>query len=144
MTSMQALRGIDLAREHIRAFSESDWDALMALDTPDAIYDEMATGVTLRGPATIVEGLKVWKKAFPDLKGTITRYTGDDRLLAIELTWEGTFTGELMTPQGMVKGNGTRGMVPAVQFITLEGNKIAAIDHYFDFNTILKEAGIGG
>lgn len=141
MTSVQTRTGIDIARMHIKAFSESDWDTLMSLATPDCTYEEIATGLKLDGPSQIVEGLKSWKNAFPDLKGTITGYTGDNRSLAIELTWDGRFTGQLMTPNGMISGNGATGSIRAAQFIAFANERISSTRHYFDLNSILMQAG---
>ncbi len=141
MNTLQTLSTLDLCREQIAAFSSSDWEGMKQLFTADALYEEVATGVVLRGPEAIVAGLKFWKMAFPDLKGTITRYTGDDRLMAIELSWEGTLEGDLMLPGRTVKATGRRGTIMAAQFVTFAEGRISAIHHYFDVGTILRQAG---
>ncbi len=135
MSVLQPVHGIDLIREQIEAFNHGNWEGVARLFTPNAIYEEMALGLTLRGPDNIVTGLELWRNTYPDLVGTITRYIGDDQAMAIELVWEGTFTNDLVTPKGVIKATGTHDRVFAAQFYTFEEGRISALHHYFDLAT---------
>lgn len=138
MSALQTIHGIDLVREQVDAFNAGDWEGVKRLLTSNAVYDELALKLTLHGADNIVAGLKAWRNSYPDLKGTITRYVGDDQTMAVEIVWEGTFTNDLLTPTGMVKATGTHDRVFAAQFYTFEEGRISALHHYFDFGSAIR------
>ena len=57
------------------------------------------------------------------------------------MTWKGTHTGPLATPQGTLPASGKRQKTPAAFFFTFEGDKIKESRHYFDSMTLLKQIG---
>jgi len=60
---------------------------------------------------------------------------------SLEVTWEGTQTGDLEGPQGTVPASGRQVSVPAVWVMEVEGDKGKALRHYFDLMTVLAQIG---
>ena len=62
--------------------------------------------------------------------------------VAIELTWEGTQSGPMATPDGQELSPSNKPMtVKSVEVIEIEDDKIKALRHYFDLMTILQQTG---
>ncbi|HEY7957255.1 MAG TPA: ester cyclase [Polyangia bacterium] len=136
---------ITILRRQLEALGERDWKTYRSLFTDDAIYEEEPTQRRVQGPGAIVELVEKWTRAFPDLQATVQSAfaggAGGDRLVA-ELKWEGTLRGPLEGPFGPVSPTGLRGTMPAVQVVCFEGERISEIRHYFDFLTLLVQAGV--
>jgi len=131
---------VAIARENIDAFNAADWGRFKSTLAPDSIYDELATQRRL-GVDDAVEASREWKRSFPDAIGTITKSfaSGDDAVL--EITWNGTHTGELRGPLGSIPPTGKRVEVRAVQVVKVRGDKIAETRHYFDLMGMLQQIG---
>ncbi len=131
----------EIAQAQRAAFAARDWDAYTAGLAPDAVYVEMATGVTARGAAAFTDAVKRWTETYPDLRATIdAAFVCGDTVVA-ELTWAGTQDGPLQGPFGTIPPTGTSGTVKAVQVTTYEGDKVKELHHYFDLATILQPIG---
>jgi steroid delta-isomerase-like uncharacterized protein len=132
---------IKLAKEGIDAFSAGDWERFKAPLSSDAVYEELATQRKVQGPDQIVEASKGWKEAFPDAKGTITKVTEGSDTVVLEITWQGTHTGELVSPMGSIPPSRKRVNLPAVQIVRFKGDKVAETRHFFDLMTLLAQIG---
>jgi limonene-1,2-epoxide hydrolase len=133
-------------RRQLEALSERDWKTYRSLLTDDAVYDEEPTQRRVQGPEAIAQLVEQqWTRAFPDLRGSVLSAfgggAGEDRLVA-EIEWEGTLRGPLEGPFGPVSPTGLHGRLPAVQVVRFEGDRICEIRHYFDFLTLLVQAGV--
>jgi steroid delta-isomerase-like uncharacterized protein len=136
--------GIDkvhLAKEGIDAFSAGDWERFKAPLSSDAVYEELATQRKVQGPDEIVEASKGWKEAFPDAKGTITKVTEGSDTVVLEITWEGTHTGDLISSMGAIPPSQKRVKIPAVQVVRFKGDKVVETRHFFDLMTLLAQIG---
>ena len=132
---------VQLAKEGIEAFNNGDWERFIAPLSSDAVYEELATQRKVRGPDQIVEASKGWKEAFPDAKGTITKVTEGADTVVLEITWQGTHTGDLVSPMGAIPASKKRVTIPAVQIVRFKGDKIAETRHFFDLMTMLAQIG---
>jgi steroid delta-isomerase-like uncharacterized protein len=132
---------VKLARKQIDAFNTGDWEQLRASLATDSLYDELGTQRKIEGPEKIVELFKAWKTAFPDAAGTVTSAVASGNKAALEVTWKGTHTGPLETPEGTIPASGKRQETPAAYFFAFEGDKIKESRHYFDSMTLLKQIG---
>jgi steroid delta-isomerase-like uncharacterized protein len=132
---------VKIAREQVDAFNSSDWERMRAGLTADARYDELATQRKVESPEQIVELFKGWKTAFPDAVGTVTSTVASGSIAALEVTWNGTQTGPLVTAEGTIPASGKRQETPAVIFFAFEGGKIKESRQYFDSMTLLKQIG---
>lgn len=132
---------LTVVEEQIAAFAFKDWARYQEALTPDAIYDEKATGRRVQGAAAVTAAVRSWAEPYPDLIPIITKVVACGDAVVAEVTWKGTQTGPLVGPFGTVPPTGKQGEVPAVAVFLFEGSKIKEIRHYFDFLTILRQAG---
>ena len=132
---------VRLAKEGIEAFSAGDWERFKAPLSSDAVYEELATQRKVQGPDQIVEASKGWKEAFPDATGTITKVTEGADTVVLEITWQGTHTGDLVSPMGTIPASQKRVKISAVQVVRFKGDKVAETRHFFDLMTLLDQIG---
>ena len=132
---------IKIAGEQIDAFNKGDWERMAARLASNSRYDELGTARRIDGPEKIVELFKGWKKAFPDAVGKVTSAVASGEMAALEVTWTGTHTGPLVTPEGTIPASGKRQETPAALVYTFAGDKIKVSRHYFDSLTLLKQIG---
>jgi steroid delta-isomerase-like uncharacterized protein len=132
---------VKLAREQVDAFSRGDWQGLRAGLASDSHYEELGTTRTVDGAEEIVELFKGWKQAFPDAAGTVTSAVASADMVALEVTWNGTHSGPLVTAEGTIAASGKRQQTPAAIFFTFAGDKIKESRQYFDSLTLLKQIG---
>jgi ketosteroid isomerase-like protein len=59
----------------------------------------------------------------------------------LEVTWEGTQTGEMVTEQGTIPPSGKRQTTPAAFIFDYEDGKLKESRHYFDMLSFLKQIG---
>jgi steroid delta-isomerase-like uncharacterized protein len=127
------------AKSVVEAFNSSDWDAMRGL-VGDSTYNELGTQRSLRGDA-LMEALEGWKTAMPDVKGTVTgTVEGGDRVV-LEVMWEGTQTGEMVTEQGTIPPSGKRQRTPAAWVFDYDNGTLKETRQYFDLLTFLKQIG---
>ena len=132
---------VKLAREQVDAFSRGDWQSLRAGLASDSHYEELGTARTVDGAEEIVELFKGWKQAFPDAVGTVTSAVASADKVALEVTWNGTHSGPLVTAEGTIAASGKRQQTPAAIFFTFAADKIKESRQYFDSLTLLKQIG---
>ena len=137
-----AASAVDVARESIECFTAGDFDRLRALLADDSYEEEHATQRRLDGAEAQVDAARGWKEAFPDGRGTVHGAYVDGNTVTLELTWEGTQSGPMRTPDGHeLPPSNRRGTVSACQVMEIEDGKIKATRHYFDLMTILQQVG---
>ena len=130
-----------IAREAVEAFNAGDWKRTKAIMTPDYVSNEVGTGRRIQGPEEVVAALKGWKKAMPDVKGTVTKALASGNTVTLQVTWEATHTGPLEGPSGTIPASGKRQVTPAAWILTFKGEKIKESDHYFDMLSLLTQIG---
>jgi steroid delta-isomerase-like uncharacterized protein len=134
---------IDVARESIECFNAGDFDRLRSLLADDSWEEELATQRRLDGADAQVNAARGWKEAFPDGRGTIHGAYADGGTVTLELTWEGTQSGPMRTPDGQeIPATNRRGTVKACQVIEVDDGKIRSTRHYFDLMTLLQDIGV--
>jgi len=133
---------IKCASQFVEAYNSGDWDRLKESFTADAVYDEVGTRRRLQGPDEILRANQGWKQAFPDSKGSITGAFADNGDVMLEITWEGTHTGPLESPQGLIPPSGKHFEVRACQVVKVEQDKIKEDHHYFDMVSLLDQLGV--
>jgi steroid delta-isomerase-like uncharacterized protein len=132
-----------IAEQDIEAFNRGDWDLTRGVYAPDAVFDELATGRRFEGVEEMIAALQGWREAFPDARGTITNAFSSGNQVVQEVTWEGTQSGELESPQGPIPASNRRVVVRAVQVLTLDDGRIKENRHYFDMMGLLQQIGVG-
>jgi steroid delta-isomerase-like uncharacterized protein len=132
----------DVARESVECYSAGDFDRLRSLLADDFYEEELATQRRLEGADARVETVQGWKQSFPDEQGTITGVYTSGNTVAMEITWEGTHSGPMATPDGQELPPSNRPFtVKSVQVIEVEDGKMKALRTYFDLMTLLQQIG---
>ena len=132
---------IEVAKDAVEKFNAGDWRGFQSALTPDTVEDEFATQRHLEGPEAVVAAAEGWKRAFPDAHGTVRNAMASGNTAILEITWEGTQTGDLAGPQGTIPASGRQVSLPAVWVAEVEGDKAKAVRHYFDLLTLLAQIG---
>jgi steroid delta-isomerase-like uncharacterized protein len=130
------------ARDAVSAFNNNDWGKYQELFTSDCLYDEVGTSRRLEGLDAIVQALKGWKEAMPDVKGTVTNAVSTGNTVTLEVTWQGTHTGPLQGPSGTVPATGKQQTTRASWVLDFEGGKVKASRHYFDMLSFMQQLGV--
>lgn len=135
------MTSVDVARENVEAFNAGDWERFRATLAAGCVYDEPATQRHLEGQEAILEANRGWKEAFPDAHGRVERAIGGDGTVTLEITWEGTHTGPLHTPEGDIAPSSRHVVVKAAEVFEVDGDKIREAHHYFDMMGLLQQIG---
>jgi steroid delta-isomerase-like uncharacterized protein len=133
----------EIARAPTMAYSEKDWEAARAALTPDFVYDEVPTGRRVEGVEQVLEVWGGWAEAFPDSRSTIHAEHVSGDAVVLELTWNGTHTGPLRTPDGEIPPTGRKVEFRACQILEVVDDRTSTMRHYFDMATMLRQLGVG-
>jgi steroid delta-isomerase-like uncharacterized protein len=139
-----ATAGTDLthaAAALVDAFDRADWDTWRSLITDDAVYTETGTGRRVEGADAYLELCQSWKAALPDVAGTIRHAVASGDTVAQEIHWEGTHTGPLPTPDGVIEPTGKRIAIDASLWIRYAGDQAQEVHHYLDVLMLLQQLG---
>jgi steroid delta-isomerase-like uncharacterized protein len=133
---------VQAAKASIIAYNNKDWKAARASLTPNVVYDEVATQRKVQGVDEVLALWKGWAAAFPDSKATFHSAEVSGNTVVIELTWKGTHTGSLETPDGPVAATGKKIDMRACQVIEMAGEKAQSCRQYFDMATMMQQLGL--
>lgn len=124
------------------AYNEKDWDSVRDALAPGFVYEEVATHRRAEGVEEVLELWRGWAEALPDSRATFGNayVAGSDVIL--ELTWRGTQTGPLRTPEGEIPPTGKGIDLPSCQVLHVEGGKATSMRQYFDMQTLLTQLGV--
>lgn len=132
---------IDQAWAANEAFNAGDWTAFGAA-LEDGVYEEPSTGRHTQGRAANVALAQGWTAAFPDARGRLEQAYDSGETVVMEITWEGTQTGELPLPTGPLPPTGKRVAVPAVMIATRKDGKVWRQRHHLDMLAMLTQLGV--
>jgi len=133
---------IPAARAAVDAYNASDWEGYKTAMTSDCVYDEVGTSRTLRGVDEVIRCFQGWKQAMPDVRGTVTDAWATGNTAVLEITWNGTHTGPLQGPSGMVPATGKQMKLRTGWVMNFDGGKIEDSRHYFDMFSFMQQLGI--
>ena len=133
---------IKLAQEFFDAHNAGDDDRMGATLADDVKYNELGTQRRLQGPQAVITVHQEWRQTFPDVKGTIQNIFVSGNQALAEMTFDGTFQGDMVTPGGTIPANGKRiEQFPTAFVYEVEGGKIKEIRQYFDVMSLLQQIG---
>lgn len=130
-----------IARELVEAFNAGDRERFKKHLTPNVTYDEIGTQRKMQGPDAFVQTWEQWRRAFPNVKGTITNATASGNTVLQEVSWVGTQDGPLDLPTGTHPPSGKQMTTRASFVCVFEGEKVRECRHYFDMLQMLKQIG---
>jgi steroid delta-isomerase-like uncharacterized protein len=129
---------VEVARALFDALAKRDVDAVLALDTDDAVGDVVAIQ-EFRGKPAIRRFLDEVFTAFPDYKLTVDRVIGDDSGAVVQWHATGTFSGgqfQRIAPTG--KGVEVRG----VDVVDVRAGRVARDTMYYDGASLARQIGM--
>jgi steroid delta-isomerase-like uncharacterized protein len=125
----------------ITAFNGADWAQLRSIFAPHVVYTETETQRHIENLEGYLQLLQGWKQALPDAQGIVHNAVSQDNTAVLELTWAGTQTGPLQTPNGILPVSGKAIRVPAAAWFTFDGEMVQEVHHYLDVLTLLQQLG---
>ena len=133
---------IQAAKGPFTAYNNKDWKAARASFTSDFVYDEVPTGRKAKGADDVLALWKGWAAAFPDSKCTYHKEYVSGNTVVLELTWKGTHTGPLQTPDGPIPATNKKIDIRACNVVEIAGDKAKSQRQYFDMATMLQQLGV--
>ena len=131
-----------LAQEWLDAQSTGDYNRMGTTLIDDVMYNELGTQRRIQGRQALINLQQEWRQAFPDVKGTIQNIFVSGNQALAEMIWDGTFRGDMVTPEGTIPATGRRMEQLATAFVyAVEGGKIKEIRHYFNVMSLLQQIG---
>jgi steroid delta-isomerase-like uncharacterized protein len=124
----------NIAQKWIDAWNSHDADAVAALFTRDALYEDVSFGSVNRGPDEIRAFAESFFAVVPDLRVTLVNSSLDERHGTIEWVFSGTDRGLYRT--------GRTFSVRGVAVLDVRGSKISRNSDYFDLATIQRQLGL--
>jgi len=114
---------------YVMAWNRHDSVAIDTLLAPGAIHEDVAQNFRSRTSRDVVGFMRNLIAAEPDFKWTITNSYEDGRVVALEWTWTGTYTGP--DPAGKpVTGRRTSGKGASIAEV--ENGRIRRFTDYYD------------
>ncbi len=133
---------IEAAKAPLVGYSKKDWSAVKASLTSDFVYDEVATQRKVKGVDQVITLWKGWATAFPDSKATFHDAFVSGNTVVLEVSWKGTHTGPLQTPNGSIAATNKKIDLRACNVIELAGEKAKLQRQYFDMATMMQQLGV--
>jgi steroid delta-isomerase-like uncharacterized protein len=135
--SLRAQRLAEI-REHIKAESTHDMQALLAGMTSDCFNDVAAIAKPFVGPRRVAERYSRHWEGFPDFKVRVKRLLAvGDKAIVTENEWSGTHLGNFLG----YPPTGKRVKVRALVVWHFKGKKLWGETVFFDVAMILKKIG---
>lgn len=125
-------------REHIKAESSHDMQALLAGMTSDCFNDVAAVPKPFRGPKRVAERYRKHWEGFPDFKVRVKRLLAvGENTIVTENEWSGTHLGKFLgySPTGKYV------RVRALVVWHFKGKKLWGETVFFDVGSLLKKIG---
>jgi predicted ester cyclase len=133
---------VELGERLEHAFNKSDWATYSAAMTNNTLLE--SPRIQARGPEEIIQYVRGVKEAYPDIRATATNVLACGNTLVRELTWEGTHSGPLKTPQGTIPPTNRRFTFKGVVLLEASNDgKVVALREYYDRAAIMAQLGIG-
>jgi len=141
MTTTQTKTAVQLAEAVIDAFNRADWGQIRTTIAPAVIYTETGTQRRVENWEDYLQLLQGWKEAIPDARGSVLKVISQGNTAVQEVIWEGTQTGPLPTPAGILPPSGKAIHVPAAICYTVDNGLVQEVHHYLDVLLMLQQLG---
>lgn len=132
----------EVATRILEAFNDADWEALRAGLTDDVVYVESGTGRRIEGADAYLALCEGWRRALPDVRGTVRRAVEDGGVVAQEVTWSGTHDGPLPTPDGDIPATGRPVSLEATLWVQTRDGLVAEVHHHLDVMALMAQIGV--
>lgn len=132
---------LKVSAENVAAVNESDWERLRATYADDVVLQAPGEA-SLDGADAAVDYVRVWARAFPDMRQTVVNQLVAGDWVVSEFSVAGTHTGTLASPDGDIPPTNRKATGRGVQLQRIEDGKIAEERVYFDQLEILTQLGL--
>lgn len=129
---------VEVARSLFDALSNRDVDAVLQIDTDDAVGDVVAIG-EFRGKPAIRQFLEQLFQAFPDFTLTVDRIVGDDSIAIVQWYATGTFSGGKFQD---IEPTGTRVEMRGVDVVVVNEGRVSRDTMYYDGVSLARQIGM--
>jgi steroid delta-isomerase-like uncharacterized protein len=132
-----------VAREMLRAFNASDWEALRAVVTEDFAYREYGTSRQAVGADAALEIITPWKVVLgAEHTGELVDVVATDDRVVFQLVWRGKHVAPMPGPDGTpIPPTGMDVATPACMVMRMRDGRITEMDHYFDSLALMLSIG---
>ena len=120
-------------------FEANRIDELAGLIAPDCHFK--MPGLEMAGRAPMLEMLRAYRHAFPDLRHTVKHSVESGDAIALELEVVGTHTGPMQTAQGTVPATGKQVVWDSCDYVRVKDGVITSWHVYHDPTPFLKALG---
>lgn len=132
----------DLLRAVADAFNAREWDRAGELMTDDVQFEDVATGVSLRGPEGFVGYAQSWAGAFPDMRIETVSVVADGTHVAGEFKGGGTHQGTLPTPAGDIPATGRRFEERFIFYCDVADGRLSGVRDYYNAMSVMTQLGL--
>jgi steroid delta-isomerase-like uncharacterized protein len=118
-----------VAQAYVDAWNRHDSVAVDSLLAPDGLHEDLSQNVHAKGRAQVADFLRKTLRVEPDFKWQVTNVIEEGRYVALEWTWNASYTGP--DPSGKQVTN-RRVSGRGASFAEVENRKIKRFSDYFD------------
>ncbi len=133
-----------LAQEIYNAFSNDQFDEVLARSAEDVEIVVTPTGQVYQGREGFKAFMQSFKGAFPNIRLTIKDQVATDDAVVTEFMAVGTHTGPLQTPAGDIPPTGRTAEWPVIEIWRIKDGRLASLHNYQDLGTMLRQLGLAG
>lgn len=130
-----------VVRNAYKVAEEQDVPGWIALFTEDGTFTDTSIGVTYRGQS-LGDTVEVYAKAFPDMHRELFQVYVSGNIVVVQLALQGTHTGPLPTPMGVIPATGNKMDAPCCDVFEVEDGKIKRFDCYPAGTIIFAQLGV--
>ena len=121
-------------------FEANRFDEVSELFAPDCHFK--MPGADIAGRAALVQMLRAYRAAFPDLRHSVKHCVESGDTIALELEVTGTHTGPMQTPQGTVPATGKKVVWESCDYVRVADGVIKSWHVYHDSVPFLTALGL--
>jgi predicted ester cyclase len=111
---------------------------------PGVTGKDLATGQEMKGAEAFVEYSDSFVKAMPDIKGTVIDQKVEGNKVTTRIRGKGTFTGQMMMPQGAIPGNGKKLDLEYSSVMEFnDAGKLVNYQYNYDMKEFMHQLGLG-
>lgn len=125
-----------------QAWNDHDLDAILALHTPDMVFENHTAGERAQGSEEVRAAIAGVFETFPDINFTTRRFYVRDGLVVQEWTATGTQQSEMRRGDLVAEPTGKRIEWVGMDVIPFEGGLVKRKDVYSDSVSILRQVGL--
>ena len=130
----------DLAELHMRSFDQRTWSRAPQIYAPDIVSTQ--DGTAIEGIDALLAFGQGFAAAFPESHHEVRSIVESGNIAVAEVTFVGTHTGPLASPQCEVPPTGRTLRLPACLVFEVNAGRITAQRAYYDQMTLAAQLGL--